>query len=104
MRRPGQTHFRAVHREPRSLDSAEKKKRKMKMSREAKKIFFCKFSITVAGLLAVFAASPNLTRAQDASSPQTAAPAKRSPTHRAAAQNAPHRPFTTRRAIMMKRI
>jgi len=59
------------------------------MSREAKKIFSCKFSIAIAGMLAVFAASPNLARAQDASSPQTAAPAKRSPTHRAAAQNAP---------------
>lgn len=58
------------------------------MSRDAKKIFSCKFSIAIVAL-AVFAASPNPARTQDASSPQTAAPAKPSATHRAAAQNAP---------------
>ncbi|MGA7622142.1 MAG: DUF2950 family protein [Candidatus Acidiferrales bacterium] len=59
------------------------------MSRDAKKSFSCKFSITIVALLAVFAASPNLARAQDASSSQTAASAKRSPTHRASVQNVP---------------
>lgn len=59
------------------------------MSRDAKKIFSSMFSITMVGLLAVIPALPNLARAQNASTPQTATPAKHSPTQRAAAQNAP---------------
>lgn len=60
------------------------------MSRDAKKISSCKLSFTIVALLFVFAASPILARAQDASSPQSAAPAKPSPTHHAAAHNVPN--------------
>jgi hypothetical protein len=68
----------------------KKRKRKMKMSRDAKKIFSFIFSFTIMALLFIFAASAILARPQDASSPQTAAPAKPSPTHHAAAHNVPN--------------
>jgi hypothetical protein len=61
----------------------------MKMSRNAKKILSSNFSITIVALLAGFAASPILARSQDASSPQTASPAKPSSAHRAASRNVP---------------
>jgi hypothetical protein len=62
----------------------------MKMSRDTKKIFSSKFSFTIVALLFIFAASTILARPQGASSPQTAAPAKPSPTHHAAAHNVPN--------------
>lgn len=86
------------------------------MSRDAKKIFSSRFPFAIMALLFIFAAPTILARPEDASSPQTAAPAKPSPTHHAAAHNVPNakqktfsspgkpqRRFTTRRAIMMKR-